>query len=58
MAFGHPFVAPSVTERVLLGTIADIILRTEDETDVDNVFVDFVHLADQGVDQALELLSR
>lgn len=34
--------------------IADIILRTGDETDVDHV-VDLVHLADQGVDQALEL---
>ncbi|GAB2803534.1 hypothetical protein [Streptomyces daliensis] len=38
--------------------IADIILRTGDETDVDHVFVDFVHLADQGVDQALELLRQ
>ncbi|MFJ7238717.1 hypothetical protein ACIQWB_16485 [Streptomyces olivaceus] len=27
-------------------------------TDVDNVFVDFVHLSDQGVDQALELLRQ
>lgn len=38
--------------------IADISLRTGDETDVDHVFVDFVHLADQGVDQALELLRQ
>ncbi|MFI1758043.1 hypothetical protein [Streptomyces sp. NPDC020571] len=38
--------------------IADIILRTGDETDVDHTFVDFVHLADQGVDQALELLRQ
>ncbi|MPY51081.1 TIGR03619 family F420-dependent LLM class oxidoreductase [Streptomyces acidicola] len=38
--------------------IADIILRTGDETDVDHVFVDFVYLADQGVDQALELLRQ
>nr|WP_277762478.1 LLM class flavin-dependent oxidoreductase [Streptomyces sp. IB2014 016-6] len=38
--------------------IAEIILRTGDETDVDHVFVDFVHLGDQGVDQALELLRQ
>ncbi|MEO3762284.1 hypothetical protein [Streptomyces sp. B8F3] len=38
--------------------IADVILRTGDETDVDHVFVDFVHLAGQGVDQALELLRQ
>jgi alkanesulfonate monooxygenase SsuD/methylene tetrahydromethanopterin reductase-like flavin-dependent oxidoreductase (luciferase family) len=45
------------TESTVPG-IADIILRTGDETDVDHVFVDFVHLADQGVDQALELLRQ
>ncbi|MEO3753219.1 hypothetical protein [Streptomyces sp. B6B3] len=38
--------------------IADISLRTGDETEVDHFFVDFVHLADQGVDQALELLRQ
>ncbi|WP_409061223.1 hypothetical protein [Streptomyces sp. SYP-A7185] len=37
--------------------IADIP-RMGDETDVDHVFVDFVHLADQGVDQALDLLRQ
>ncbi|QFU88297.1 TIGR03619 family F420-dependent LLM class oxidoreductase [Amycolatopsis sp. YIM 10] len=38
--------------------IADVILRTGDETDVDHVFVDFVYLAGQGVGQALELVRR
>ncbi|MEV5761680.1 LLM class flavin-dependent oxidoreductase [Streptomyces tendae] len=33
-------------------------LRTGDETDVDHVFVDFVHLADRGADQTLELLRQ
>ncbi len=42
------------TESTVAG-IADIILRTGDETDVDHVFVDFVHLADRGADQTLEL---
>jgi probable F420-dependent oxidoreductase len=38
--------------------VVDVILRTRDETDVDHVFVDFVYPADQGVDQALEMLQR
>ncbi|MDT0267502.1 hypothetical protein RM844_14525 [Streptomyces sp. DSM 44915] len=46
------------TSQSTLPEIADIILRTGDETDVDHVFVDFVYLADQGVDQALELVRR
>lgn len=46
------------TTESTLPEIADIILRTGDETDVDHVFVDFVYLADQGVDQALELLRQ
>ncbi|GAB3009059.1 TIGR03619 family F420-dependent LLM class oxidoreductase [Streptomyces pseudoechinosporeus] len=37
--------------------VADVILRTRDETDVDHVFVDFVDPA-ESVDHALELLQR
>ncbi|MFJ9622472.1 TIGR03619 family F420-dependent LLM class oxidoreductase [Streptomyces sp. NPDC101181] len=46
--------APESTVRELV----DIILRTEDETDVDHVFVELVYLADKGVDQALELVRQ
>ncbi|MGV9854762.1 TIGR03619 family F420-dependent LLM class oxidoreductase [Streptomyces sp. NPDC003442] len=46
------------TSESTLQEIADVILRTGDETDVDHVFVDLVYLADQGVDQGLELLSQ
>ncbi|MEV1045762.1 TIGR03619 family F420-dependent LLM class oxidoreductase [Streptomyces sp. NPDC049916] len=46
--------APGSTVRELV----DIILRTGDETDVDHVFVELVYLADEGVDQALELVRQ
>jgi probable F420-dependent oxidoreductase len=41
-----------------LEDVVDIIQRTQDETDVDHVFVDFVYQADGGVDHALELVQR
>ncbi|GAB2456042.1 TIGR03619 family F420-dependent LLM class oxidoreductase [Streptomyces incanus] len=46
------------TSESTMPEIADIVLRTADQTDVDHVFVDLVYLADQGVDHWLELLQQ
>ncbi|GAV37563.1 TIGR03619 family F420-dependent LLM class oxidoreductase [Streptomyces acidiscabies] len=46
--------APGTTPQ----NIADVIRHTEDETDVDHVFVDLGYLVDQSVDQALDLAGQ
>ena len=38
--------------------VADAVLRTRDETDVEDAFVDLLYLVDQSVDRSLELAGR